>query len=170
MRPSFRRSLMLIAFAAAAFGAVPVHGATKVITINAAVVKPLTLTWGQNLVLGTMVLAPGTWSGATVGISRAGVFTCTNSNVTCTGATQVAQYTVTGTNGQLVRISAPNVTLVKQGDASKTLTLVVDNPGTVNLPNSGNQGTNISLGGSITLNSNTADGVYRGTFNVTVDY
>ena len=165
--PPLHRCLMLIALACSAPAA---HGATKVITINAAVVKPLTLTWGQNLDLGTMVLAPGTWSGATVGISRAGVFTCTNSNVTCSGATQVAQYTVTGTNGQLVRISAPNVTLVNQDDTTKTLTLVVDSPGTVRLPNSGNKGITFGLGGSIGLSSTTAGGLYAGTFNVTVDY
>jgi hypothetical protein len=47
---------------------------------------------------------------------------------------------------------------------------VVDNPGTVSLPNSGNPGVEFSLGGTITLNSTTAGGLYSGTFNVTVDY
>lgn len=171
MRPPFHRSLILIAFTAAALGAAPAaHGATKVITINAAVVKPLVLSWRQDLNLGSITLGPGTWPNATVSISRAGVFTCTNINLTCTGATQVAIYNVSGTNNRTVRISAPNVTLVNQSDPSKTLTLVVDSPGTVTLTNSGPPGSNFSLGGSITLNSTTDGGTYAGTFNVTVDY
>jgi hypothetical protein len=134
------------------------------------VVKPLTLSSLQSLDLGTVVLGPGTWTNAAVGISRAGVFSCSNSNVSCTGATQVAKYKVTGTNNQTARITAPNVTLVNQSDPTKQLTLVVDNPGTVSLPNSGNPGVEFSLGGTITLNSTTAGGLYSGTFNVTVDY
>ena len=148
----------------------PAHAAGGVATVQANVVKPLILTWLQNLDLGSITLAPGTWSNATLGISRTGVFTCTNANLICTGATQVASYNVSGTNNRTVLISAPNVTLVNQGDPSKTLTLVVDNPGSVVLTNSGPPGTNFSIGGSITLSSTTASGTYSGTFNVTVDY
>jgi len=69
-----------------------------------------------------------------------------------------------------VRISAPNVTLTNQSDPTKTLTLVVDSPGSLVLTNSGPPGSNFSLGGSVNLSSTTAGGVYAGTFNVTVDY
>jgi hypothetical protein len=148
----------------------PGHAATQVAQVNANVVKPLILTWLQDLDLGTITLSPGTWSGATVSITRAGVFSCSNANLTCTGATQVAEYNVSGTNRSVVQISAPNVTLVNQSDSTKTLTLVVDNPGTVTLTNSGPPGTDFFLGGSIALSSSTASGVYAGTFNVTVNY
>jgi len=158
-----------MAAAAAIFAAAPADAA-PVATVKASVVKPLTLTWVQDLDLGTVVLGPGTWSGAVVGISRNGVFSCTNANVTCTGATRVATYNVTGTTNQTARITAPNVTLVNQNDPTKTLTLVVDSPGSVVIPNAGNKGADFSLGGSITLSSSTVSGVYRGTFNVTVDY
>jgi hypothetical protein len=139
-------------------------------SVSASVVKPLTLKWVQDLDLGTIVLGPGSWSGATVAITRNGVFTCTNANITCTGATKVAKYNATGTNNQTVRITAPNVTLVNQNDTTQTLTLVVDSPGTIAMPNSGNQGVTFPLGGSISLSSTTAGGIYAGTFNVTVDY
>jgi len=144
--------------------------AAPVAQVSATVVKPLVLTWLQDLDLGSIVLGPGSWSGATVSLSRTGVFSCTNSNLTCSGATQVAGYNVSGTNNRTVRITAPNVTLVNQTDTTKTLTLVVDGPGTVTLTNSGPPGTNFWLGGSISLNSDTAGGLYSGTFNVTVDY
>ena len=160
---------MMVGLAALA-AAAPAHAANNVATVQANVVKPLILTWLQNLDLGTIALGPGTWSNATVGISKAGVFSCTNANLICTGATQAARYNVSGTNNRTVLISAPNVTLVNQGDPTKTLTMVVDNPSSVLLTNSGPPGTNFSLGGSISLSSTTVSGTYSGTFNVTVDY
>lgn len=140
-------------------------------TATARVVKPLVLTWVQDLDLGTIVLSgAGAWSGATVGISAAGAFDCTDANVTCSGATQVARYTVTGTNNQVVTVSAPDVTLVNQNDNTQTLNLAVDAPASINLGNSGAAGYDLDLGGSITVDSTTADGTYVGTFNVTVNY
>ncbi len=155
---------------ASAMAAAPAHAAGGVATVQASVVKPLILTWLQDLDLGTVTLGPGTWSNATVGISRTGVFTCTNANLICTGATQVASYNVSGTNNRTVLISAPNVTLANQANPTQTLTLVVDNPGSLVLTNSGPPGTNFSIGGSVTLSSATASGTYAGSFNVTVDY
>ena len=113
---------------------------TQTATVNAKVVKPLTLISVQNLDLGTITLGPGTLANANVGISKSGVFTCANANLICTGATQVAKYKVTGTNKQTVLISTPNVTLINQADPSKTLTMVVDSPGSVILTTSGEPG------------------------------
>ena len=160
-----------IALYAAVIAAAPALGApSQNATVKANVVKPLVLTWVQDFSLGTIALKPGTWSNATVSLSRTGAFTCTNPNVTCSGAVTLARYRVVGSNNQVVRISAPNVTLVNQSDSSKQLTLTVDRPATITMPNSGQQGVVFALGGSINLSSTTADGVYAGTFNVTVDY
>jgi hypothetical protein len=170
VRPPFRRSLKPIALACALAGAVPAHAASQVVQVNASVVKPLALDWVQNLDLGTITLGPGTWNNVTIAVSQAGVLTCNSVNVTCTGATQAATYNVSGNKSQAVQISCPNVTLVNQGDPTKSLVLVTNAPASLVLANSGKPGTNFSIGGSITLNSNTAGGVYAGTFNVTVDY
>lgn len=169
MRPN---SLRIIAgLACALAGADPAWAAPAgTAAVSANVVKPLILTWLQNLDLGSIVLGPGTWSGATVSISKTGTFSCPSANLTCSGTTQVAQYNVSGSNNQVVHITAPNVTLVNQSDSSQQLTLVVDAPATVTLTNSGPPGSNFSLGGSVTLSSATAGGTYSGTFNVTVDY
>ena len=147
----------------------PALAVTGTAQVNARVVKPLTRSKVQDLDLGTMTLGPGTWSNATIQLTRTGTFACA-ANVTCTGATQVAIYNVQGSNQQTVQITAPSVTLTNQSDPTKTLTLTVDNPGSIPIPNSGQPGVNFSLGGSITVNSTTAVGVYSGTFNVTVDY
>lgn len=171
MRQKARRGSTALMMGCAAFAATPAHAASsQVATVSATVVKPLALSWVQDLDLGTIVLGPGTWSNATVGISKTGVFSCTNANVICSGATQVAKYNVQGTNNNTARVTAPNVTLTNQSDPTKTLTLTVDNPGSIPIPNSGQPGVNFSLGGSITVSSTTAGGVYSGTFNVTVDY
>lgn len=169
---TLRSSTLLVTalFAGAVIGVGRADAATQVAQVNANVVKPLTIKWIQDLDLGTIVLGTGTWSGATVKLTRAGVFSCGSSNVTCTGATAVAKYNVTGSNNMTVRISAPNVTLVNQADPAKTLTMTVDSPGSVVLTSSGAPGITFPLGGSISVNSTTAGGVYRGTFNVTVDY
>jgi hypothetical protein len=163
---SFSLALGLYAATAAQSAA----AATQTASVNANVVKPLTLIRIQDLDLGTITLKPGTWSSATVGISRAGIFSCPSANAICTGLVQVAKYNVTGTNRGVVTINAPNVTMVNQTDPSKTLTLVVDRPGSVTLTNSGQPGITFPLGGSITLSSSTASGDYKGAFNVTVDY
>ena len=162
----FAISMVLLAAPAAAAPT----SATVNATVKASVVKPLTLTALQDLDLGTIVLGGGTWSGATVSISRTGVFSCANANTTCSGVRQVANYRVSGTNKQTVQITAPNATLVNQSDSTKTVTMVMDAPASVALPNSGNPGVNFSVGGSITLSSATAGGQYAGTMNITVDY
>lgn len=170
MRHLPRKGFTAIAILVSAVLAEAPACAAPSVTVQANVVKPLILTWLQNLDLGSVVLGPGSWSGATVAISRSGVFSCANANLTCTGVTQAATYNVSGTNNRTVFISSPNITLVNQSDPTKTLTLVVDNPSTVVLTNSGPPGTDFSLGGSITLSSSTESGLYSGTFNVTVDY
>ncbi|MEO6582215.1 MAG: DUF4402 domain-containing protein [Sphingomicrobium sp.] len=140
-------------------------------TATARIVKPLTLSWVQNLNLGTVLLSgAGAWSGAVVSVSQAGALTCANPNVVCSGAVQAARYNVRGTNNQLVYITAPNVTLTSANNPLDTLLMTVSNPGSVMLTNSGAPGVDFNLGGSITVSSTTGDGVYSGTFNVTVDY
>lgn len=148
----------------------PAGGATQSASVTANAVKPLVISKLQDLDFGSVTLGPGTWSNATVSLSQSGVFTCTSANVVCSGVTSVAQYNVQGSNKQTVRISAPNVTLVNQGDSTKTLTLVTDAPSTLVLTSSGIPGSDFSIGGSVTLSSTTAAGTYVGNFNVTVDY
>lgn len=170
MRPVARKGLQMIGATVAALAVAAPACAAPTAMVSANIIRPVTLAWVQDLDLGTITLGPGTWSGATVAISKTGVFTCTNANVICTGATQPAGYNVEGSNKQVITIDAPSVTLVNQSDPSKTLVLTVDSPGTVALTNSGKPGSNFYLGGSITVSSSTPSGVYSGTFNVTVDY
>ena len=77
----------------------------------------------------------------------------------------------TGTNKQVVQITAPNVTLINQSDADQDA-----DPGRRQSrqrhPDQlrACRVSTSRIGGSITVSSTTADGTYAGTFNVTVDY
>jgi hypothetical protein len=164
------RPLALVLAAGAVVLARPAGAVTQTATVNANIVKPLELVSTQNLDLGTISLTPGSWSGATVGISQAGVLSCANPNLVCSGTAQVAKYKVTGTNKMVVLIHAPNVVMVNQADGSKTLTLVTDSPSQITLTSSGEPGITFPIGGTITVSGSTAGGDYRGTFNVTVEY
>lgn len=166
-----RLRLANIAVAAAALAMQPAPASAAEITasVKANVVKPLVLRSVRDFDLGTLLLGPGTWSGATVRLSRTGVLTCP-SIVTCSGTTQTAVYNVAGSNRETVVINAPDVTLVNQTDPSRTLTLVVDSPATVALLNSGSPGIDFAIGGAITLDSTTVSGQYSGTLLVTAEY
>lgn len=138
---------------------------------TARIVKPLSLYWVQDLDLGSIILGPGTWSGAVVGVGRDGTPDCANTNVTCTGTMTEAQYRVTGTNNQDVTVNASaSIDLVHTVDPTQVLAMSVDNPGTVSLGNSGVPGLVFGLGGSITVDATTVDGTYTGLFDVTVEY
>ena len=163
---------LTLATPAAAAPTGPATG-SKNATATARIVKPLVLTWVQDMNLGTILQSgAGTWSGAVVKVETDGVTrTCASSNVVCSGAFSTARYNVTGTNNQRVNITAPDVTLTNANDNTQTLLLTVDKgAGFVTLPNAGNNGVNFDLGGSISVDSATVGGVYSGTFNVTVDY
>ena len=137
-------------------------------TANAKIYKPLTISKVQNLDFGVIVLGAGAWAGEVVSISQAGVLTCGGgSNVTCSGAPQVAKYHLVGTNNATVTVSSPGFNLTGPG----TLAFTPNAPATVNLGATGSTtGVDFSIGRSITLASTTPDGVYSGTFAVTADY
>lgn len=168
MRRSAAIEGMTATLAAAMILAAPAAAKTINAPVNARVVKPLVLRHIQDLSLGTVVLDSGTWSGARLSLARNGTLTCPT-EISCMGISRVAVYNVTGSN-QTVRVNAPDVTLVNQSDPTKTLTMVVDAPATINMPNAGSKGVDFPLGGAVLLNSTTASGTYVGTFNVTVDY
>jgi hypothetical protein len=133
---------------------------------TARLLKPLTIEIQQNLNFGTLVLASGTWSGQVISMDQNGVLTGCSGNVTCSGATAPAQYKLTGSNNAIVTISCPGFNLGGPG----TLAFTPNAPATVNLGPTGSSGLIFGIGGSITLASNTPDGVYTGNFLVTADY
>lgn len=163
------RTIWITAALSALLVAAPAQAARITAPVNAKVVKPLVLNRVQDFDLGMVLLGSGAFPAVTVRLSRTGVLTCP-APLTCSGARQVAIYNVSGSNNTTVTIGTPDVILVNQSNSGRTLRLTVDSPGTVTFPNSGTQGINFPLGGSITVDSTVIPGTYQGTFNVTVDY
>jgi hypothetical protein len=139
-------------------------------TATAKVFRPLTISSVQNLDFGTIVLTGSSFSGEIVSMNQSGAVTCgSNPGVllTCSGAPQQAQYKLVGTNNAVVTISSPAFNLTGPG----TLAFTPNAPATVNLGAVGaTTGYTFGIGGSISLDSTTADGVYSGNFAVTADY
>lgn len=162
----FAGAVTALALTSAPASAAPVPATTNA-TATARIYTPLTLTSVRDLDLGTIVLGAGAYTD-TVGINRAGTFTC-GANVTCSGTTQTAQYTATGTMNQtLTVIVPPTLNLVNQTQVSSDLVLTVDAPATVVLDGAGT--VTFDIGGSIDVSDTTLDGVYQGTFDVQADY
>ena len=161
-----------IIFGAIAFahlGAMPLASAKAAqITIkaNAKVVKSLTFKSKQDLDFGTVMLPAGAGT-ATVSLSMAGAISCP-AGATCTGAPRPAIFNVAGGNGQVVRIFAVPSDLVNAANGS-TIRFTPFAPASVTLTNSGAPGKDFNVGGSIAVPS-TADGIYTGNIEVTVDY
>lgn len=136
-------------------------------TATAHVYRPLQISFGQNLDFGTLVLNSGTWSGQVINMDQTGALTGCGTNVTCSGTPAPAKYHLVGTNNAVVKITSLPFNLTGPG----TLAFNPVAPSTVNLGAAGSTtGVDFSIGGSITLDSTTPDGVYSGVFAVTADY
>ena len=139
----------------------------KQASATARIVKPLSIVWEQDLAFGEVTLVDT--GPTTITVARDGTRNCPGSAVTCSGASSAAWYKVTGTQNQVVTVTAGNVSMV--GPANSTPLLVTVNaPPTLNIGNSGTAGADLLIGGSITVGGGQAEGDYLGTFAVTVNY
>jgi hypothetical protein len=139
--------------------------ATPVAKARVNIVKPLTLAATRDLHFGTIVVT----GDDSVSISQAGTVTCgAAANVTCdaTGA-QSAQFHVTGSNNQLVKINVSGSNLV---NGAATLAFTPSAPANVTLPNSGASGADFNVGGAVAVLASSPEGLYVGDINVTVEY
>lgn len=156
--------------ALALVGVVPfshAQAAQTTIQASAKVVKSLTLASKQDLDFGTIMMS-GSAGTFTVSISATGVVTCPT-GFTCTGTPKPAILNVTGSNGNVVRITALPSDLVNTTDGSKIRFTPVA-PASLTLTNSGSPGKDFNIGGSIAIPSTTTDGTYSGNIEVTIDY
>ena len=169
-----KRFAALAVVGGAVLAATPAVAAPVVVTgakaqAKVTILKPLVLTRVSDLDFGT-VLLPATVTGTlNVKVAQDGAMTCGTGLTCAAAAASVGSYNVKGTNRQVVQITAPAVTMTNATQAG-SLTVTLDAPGSVTLPNSGNTGVDFQVGGSFNVDSTTTDGVYSGDMNVTVDY
>jgi hypothetical protein len=164
-------SVAATAIIATPAAAAPVGAGTPA-TAQARVVRPLSLAHNGTLLdFGVIVIpATGVTSLRTVSLSDANVRDCTTlggGELTCgTDTTSVPTYTVTGTNGQVVRVIKTAGLL----NGSNGGTLAFRPTGTNNVTLSSSGSANFTIGGQIDIVSGTTDGTYTGSIDVTVDY
>jgi hypothetical protein len=118
---------------------------------------------------GTVVLGNLT-TNQTISVTSAGRNCGSSAQLTCTGTFATAQFQVIGSNNQVVSIRAatPTTTLTSASGARLTLTPIV--PGSVTMPNSGNQGVTFEVGGSLVITPGSPDGLYSGIVDIQVSY
>lgn len=145
--------------------------ATTDANARAKIMKPLSLDGKQDLDFGTLVISG---SGTQVmHIDQGGTLSgCGGAVITCSGTAQPAIYTVKGTPNAVVTVSVDSPVTLTNANDSTTLDLTPDAPTTVTLDTSApSTGDDFNIGGSISINSSsTTDGLYSGTFKVSVDY
>ena len=133
---------------------------------SARIIRPLTLSATGTLNFGTIVLN-GITADRTVTLNADTSITCATELVCDLNGT-VVTYNVRGTQGQTVTVIKTDSTLTGSNGGSLTLTPVGQDD--VLLTNSGAPGVNFPIGGRITIGTGTADGLYTGTVDVTVNY
>lgn len=164
-RMTLAASVAALTLTSAPATAAPTGSSNGAATARARIVKPLTLTRTSHMDFGDIVVQDAGVATLTMG----GALSCTGGLV-CAATGTPAAYLVTGTNNQVVTVSAPDVTLTNAANPGTPLTLDLTAPTTVTLPNSGASGLDFSVGGSIAVAASTREGVYTGDLNVTVDY
>jgi hypothetical protein len=133
--------------------------------MSANIVKPVQLTKIQDMNYGTLLVSNYTGTRNVV-MSRAGAVTCPV-EITCSGATQQARFNVQGTNKMVVGITVTSGGLV---NGSYTIPFTPDVLSSITLTNSGAPGTNVDIGGTLTVDGTIPGGLYTGTLTITADY
>lgn len=149
-------------FAALGMGATSAHAATASATAKAKILRQVTVTNSSDLQFGTIVTGA---SAATVAINAAGVRTC-GAGLVCSGTSTAAAFAVTGTTGQIVTVSVPATISLTSGTNSMSATLAASAASLTLVANAGS----FSVGGTLSVGANQADGDYAGTFSATVNY
>jgi hypothetical protein len=147
---------------------VPVQADPKA-KAHARILKPLVLRGTQDVLFGDIVVGTVTGSQTvTVNYADGSLTGCNTNGLTCSGTVQNGEYEVEGTNNATVLIDSADSDLVN--GAGDVLVFTPNHPASVVLANSGAPGTPFNVGGSITLDTSTPEGLYEGDMEITVQY
>jgi hypothetical protein len=159
---TIKAALVSTAVAALAFTATTAEAATATGTARAKILRPVTVTAVDDLQFGTIITGA---AASTVDITPAGGFTC-GAGLVCSGTNSEGSFNITGTTGQTVSISVPASVTLNSGANSMTASLTSSASSAVLVANAAS----FTVGGSLAVGANQADGDYTGTYTVTVDY
>jgi Mat/Ecp fimbriae major subunit len=155
------KALALTGVAMLGFSGTAASAATANADARATILRQITVTKTADLDYATIVTGA---AASTVQVSTAGVRTC-GSGLVCTGTVTAAGFSVVGTVGQVATVSVPATVTLTSGANTMSSTLVSSTSSiTLAALNS------FTVGGTLSVGANQADGVYLGNFTVTVDY
>ena len=143
------------------------HAATASADAKANILEQVSVSSdGSDLDFATIVSAP---TASTVTVSPAGARTACAGGAVCSGTVSAAGFTFGGTTGQTVTIDADaSVTLTNSNGDTMSASLV-ESASTQVI--SATAASNVfSVGGTLSIAANQADGAYSGSFDVDVDY
>lgn len=150
---------------AVTFGSTAAQAATASATARARVLRALTIQNNNRpLEFGAVVAVatPGT-----VTIDTAGTRSSCLGGISCSGAVSAALFDITGTATEVVTIDADASVTLTSGANSMSATLT-ESAATATLSATGAAA--FSVGGTLSVAANQAEGVYTGTFNVVANY
>ena len=182
-----RSKLIALAAGLAVANLVPAaaQAATATASASANVLKPLVMTGGQTIDLGSIVTpsAPTFTGTFTVDAAATQTSTFCAAGFSCLGTVKAAMFNLQGSNNANITFNIPlTVTMSLVGATGTPPTLVLTTKNsisatnsatgnyTIQLPNSGYPGKDYYVGGTVTITNTTAGGTYQGTFAVTADY
>ena len=157
-----KAAVAVATLAALSLGATAANAATANATARAKILRQITLANTSDLQFGTIVTGA---AASTVAISSDGARTY-GSGLVCSGATTAAGFTIGGTTGAVVTISVPASVSLVSGADTMTASLAASATTATLVANAGS----FSVGGTLSVGANQADGDYVGTFTATVDY
>jgi hypothetical protein len=103
-------------------------------------------------------------------MSAAGEFRC-GAGLTCLDTHRVAKFNIVGAPGQLVTIASDsNVILSSVGGVGRMQAALNLSTSSMKLSVGSNLSNIFTVGGTLNVAANQAEGVYTGVFTVTVDY
>lgn len=137
------------------------NAATATATARANILRQLTVTRTADLDFGTIVTGA---AASTVVISSAGARTC-GAGLTCTGTVSAANFNIVGTVASVVTTSVGGTVTLTSGANNMSATLA-GSGATLTLDGTDDY----TVGGTLNVGANQADGVYTGTFTATVNY
>jgi hypothetical protein len=151
------------AMLALGLGANAAQAATGSANAKAQILKAITVVQKADLDFGTIVTGA---AAATVALTSAGALTC-GVGLTCAGTPLPARFEIGGTAGQIVTVATSNASLTGPGTAmgaaltSSTSLLTLTGVQTTDV---------VKVGGVLTVGASQVEGVYNGSFTLTVNY
>ena len=162
MNTRFFKAALVGTAALGAFAATGAQAATATAVAKAQILKQITVTRNTDLDYATII--PGAVA-STVIVTPGGVRTC-GAGLVCTGTASAADFSVTGTIGQVATVAVPATVTLTSGVNTMTSTLLAS-AATITLAATNN----FQVGGTLSVGANQVDGAYvSAPFTVTVNY